>query len=437
MDLLQKMWRLFFLFLSFIEPIYYCPAVSSCSSFEGKGKLTDHYGPCMDEGKRYGLTRHNPVKVGHVQEIDLGSFGKRSMITKAVKPPIFEIPDFLTTDECDHIMKQAGKQGLENSVAKGGLTPKLSPILPDNVTGSIKPNELGGQFEHWDRDKDGVITLLEVLKFARRKRLLFLNKEEIVSMIKKLNITEAEDGTITMDEFQTANTLGMDTYFDKLHRLHPKHRDRYSEQTWIKFGSLADQTMSRILRRVAKLTKLPSEIVHGGEELQVVRYQPYGHYHAHYDSETHARKNVACCHQVLQGKRCRLCRYVTVLYYLNDNYTGGETAFPFADNITMDIEKAKIRKLGKDPFNLNEYCHDSNLVVKQKRGTAMLWYNHKMDYKNGGWLGDLDDYSLHGGCMVTEGEKWIANNWLTAPYHHTKEIPSIFLRRFEVYSVRD
>ena len=31
------------------------------------------------------------------------------------------------------------------------------------VTGSIRVNELGGQFEHWDRDNNGVITLLEVM----------------------------------------------------------------------------------------------------------------------------------------------------------------------------------------------------------------------------------------------------------------------------------
>ena len=65
----------------------------------------------------------------------------------------------------------------------------------------------------------------------------------------------------------------------------------------------------------------------------------------------------------------------------------------------------------------------------------MMWYNHKVDYKNGGWLGELDGYSLHGGCMVTEGEKWIANNWLTAPYHHDVDTPSMFLSRFEGYGM--
>jgi hypothetical protein len=43
-----------------------------------------------------------------------------------------EIPDFLSEEECEFIMDQALKQGMQNSVAKGGLTPKLRPILPDN-----------------------------------------------------------------------------------------------------------------------------------------------------------------------------------------------------------------------------------------------------------------------------------------------------------------
>lgn len=29
-----------------------------------------------------------------------------------------------------------------------------------------------------------------------------------------------------------------------------------------------------------------------------------------------------------------------------------------------------------------------------------------------GWVGEVDDYSLHGGCLVTRGTKWIANNWI-------------------------
>ena len=58
-------------------------------------------------------------------------------------------------------------------------------------------------------------------------------------------------GKITKAEFPNTNILGIDGYFYKLQRLHPKHRDRYSEQTWVSFGRSADKnkTMSRILKR--------------------------------------------------------------------------------------------------------------------------------------------------------------------------------------------
>lgn len=34
-------------------------------------------------------------------------------------------------------------------------------------------------------------------------------------------------------------------------------------------------------------------------------------------------------------------------------------------------------------------------------------------YLLAGWLGELDQLSQHGGCDVLEGNKWVANLWLT------------------------
>ena len=51
-----------------------------------------------------------------------------------------------------------------------------------------------------------------------------------------------------------------------------------------------------------------------------------------------------------------------------------------------------------------------------------MWYNHYLD--DSAWLADLDWKTLHGGCDILKGEKWIANNWLTAPNFEEKHIPS-------------
>jgi len=74
---------------------------------------------------------------------------------------------------------------------------------------------------------------------------------------------------------------------------------------------------------------------------------------------------------------------------------------------------------------LNEHCYESNLVIKAKKGSAVAWYNHHVDV-NTGWLGEIDEWSLHGGCEVRKGEKWIANMWLTAPYAADKDITSMY-----------
>lgn len=80
----------------------------------------------------------------------------------------------------------------------------------------------------------------------------------------------------------------------------------------------------------------------------------------------------------------------------------------------------------QDLYNLREYCHKSNLVVTPSKGTAIMWYNHFMDPENG-WMGEMDPYSIHGGCAVRKGIKWIANNWITAPYKKHAHVPSRYI----------
>lgn len=33
-------------------------------------------------------------------------------------------------------------------------------------------------------------------------------------------------------------------------------------------------------------------------------------------------------------------------------------------------------------------------------------------YMLSGWVGEQDEYALHGGCVVTKGVKWVANKWI-------------------------
>lgn len=111
---------------------------------------------------------------------------------------------------------------------------------------------------------------------------------------------------------------------------------------------------------------------------------------------------------------------------MNEPKRGGETAFPVADNETLTREGVlyQYRVKHRDVFDLTNHCHDSNLVVKPQKGTAILWYNHYVDKENE-WIGDINPFSLHGGCEVIDGEKWIANNWINVDNNYDKQMEYI------------
>jgi len=69
-------------------------------------------------------------------------------------------------------------------------------------------------------------------------------------------------------------------------------------------------------------------------------------------------------------------RMATFMFYLSDVIKGGATAFP---------------KLGVSVF--------------PERGAAAFWYNLRRS-------GRGDARTLHGGCPVAYGAKWIANKWI-------------------------
>jgi prolyl 4-hydroxylase len=77
-------------------------------------------------------------------------------------------------------------------------------------------------------------------------------------------------------------------------------------------------------------------------------------------------------------------RFATLLLYLNDGMEGGETSFPKWRN-----------------------AHSSEaLHVKPEKGKAVLFYSLLPD-------GNYDDLSEHAALPVKQGEKWLANLWVS------------------------
>ena len=129
---------------------------------------------------------------------------------------------------------------------------------------------------------------------------------------------------------------------------------RKSETAWL---STEDPIIRSVVERCVSRTDRPIE---NCEQLQVLRYKEGGHYNPHQDV-------------FYQDKNKRLYTFIIAL---NDEYEGGETAFPVIN------EKYKL-----------------------KAGDVLFF--HTLD--NYGL--DTSD-ALHGGQPVKSGEKWVCNLWV-------------------------
>lgn len=141
---------------------------------------------------------------------------------------------------------------------------------------------------------------------------------------------------------------------------------RTSSNTWIKRNTTP--VVETLYRRVADLLGIQHQILtthDNAEDIQVVHYHVGEEYRAHYDWGVRGYPE---------------SRFITVLLYLSDDFTGGETSFP----------KAKFK-------------------IHPKKGNAVVFYSLLED-------GNGDINSLHASIPVSTGEKWLANFWVWDPY---------------------
>ena len=139
---------------------------------------------------------------------------------------------------------------------------------------------------------------------------------------------------------------------------------RNSTQVWIEAKS--HPILQKLSKISEELTGYPST---NQESIQIVKYTQGGKFDAHYDS---CVQNETICKEMNRGAGQRR---TTLLVYLNEGMTGGETEF----------------------VNLNQ-------KIKPETGKAILFYSSDDDDK-------IIENSKHRGCPVLEGEKWIATIW--------------------------
>lgn len=140
---------------------------------------------------------------------------------------------------------------------------------------------------------------------------------------------------------------------------------RKSKTSWLNKN---DPIVKKIIMRVCNLTNSSFENV---ENLQVVKYEKEGYYNEHFDTVTSNSDNEK--HFLSQGGH----RLITMLIYLNDDFTEGGTKFVFL-----------------------------NKVVKPPKYSGILFYT--FDKK----MIKCHPKSYHAGLPIKSGNKYIANVWI-------------------------
>ncbi|XP_071382417.1 transmembrane prolyl 4-hydroxylase [Centroberyx affinis] len=348
------------------------------------------------------LPRVEGIRVGHVQKVSLVPDKVHEMRTLSLKPLLFEIPEFLSEEECRVVMQLAQLKGLMESQL---MVQEGQEELVEEL--NLSPEEI---FNLLDINQDGQLQLHEILTHSRVRDGIWLTPENLREIYAGLKADKDDNGLLSLEEFRL---LSNDAFQRFLLQRGVKRSQlvRNSRHTWLYQGKGAHQVLQDLKKRVTRLTQLPSALVDLSEPLQVVRYEQGGHYHAHHDSGP-VYPETACTHTRLAANTSTpfetSCRYITVLFYLNSVEGGGETAFPVADNRTYD--EVSLIQNDVDLLDTRKNCDKSNLRVKPTKGTAVFWYNYLSDGR--GWVGEQDEYSLHGGCVVTHGTKWVANKWI-------------------------
>ncbi|XP_066471304.1 transmembrane prolyl 4-hydroxylase-like [Tiliqua scincoides] len=369
--------------------------------------------PSLSQGgsRSDALPRLEGVQVGYNQKVVLFPNKINFMKTLSLKPLVFEIQDFLSEDECKLIIRLAEQEGLEESEIRfsGNKVEHLEMLGVDQMK----------IFSLLDYNQDGELQILEVFRRECLGNGQWLTPEDVQEMYIALKADPDGNGVLSVDEFKEVNLQDVNKYID-MKKANTSDLVRKSQQAWLVQGKGAHPIMHSIRQRVIRLTRLPAEIIEHSEALQVVQYDQGGYYHAHWDSKD-AIPGIASIHfeQFVDISPCHSSsRYATVLFYLNNVTGGGETSFPIADNSTYDL--LSLIQNNIDLRDTYRHCDKGNLRIKPMQGTAILWYNHLSNDE--GWVGEIDDYSLHGGCLVTEGTKWIANQWINVDHSKTRQL---------------
>lgn len=203
------------------------------------------------------FSRRRGFEVGHIQFIQFKE-KQYQIVTRSLQPLMFEIPDFLSHSECDHIVKLAEQKGLEMSKTLADDSKPASPEIMDLRISRYK--RIGRRFANH------LGSVEKMTEFINQAEAIYPRKADAEKMFKMFDVNK--DNNITEEELFLAPDNVMQNLYNCLesYKSNPLYRSRYSTQTWL---PMSDNLLQELQGKIVKVTDLPKHIVEDSEDLQV------------------------------------------------------------------------------------------------------------------------------------------------------------------------
>lgn len=245
----------------------------TCSSRGPSAFDNDEEIPCFTDGlyaesSDMRLPRRDPVAVGHVETIQVDEEKSMQLKTRSVKPPIFEIQDFLNDEECDHLVALSEKKGLEESETAKGAKQVVTREGTNETLTEEQMKMYCKRIKRYDSNKDGNITMIEFAGFVYHITKMLVRMNDLWLVYETLLPEEAR--VITYENCTKVNRTQFVEFVYQLFNINrlPYYKARYSEHSWIELND-NDPVLKRMKSRIAQIAQMSIWQIDHSEALQV------------------------------------------------------------------------------------------------------------------------------------------------------------------------
>lgn len=225
----------------------------------------------MSPDSVFRLVKLNGVKVGHVRVMNLTHSKTHRVVTRSLRPLLFEIPEFLSHKECDLFIQLTQERHLEDSETVFGRGEGIDRIeferklIRKNLTFERKVFCKSLERECNDLNSDGKISLQEFVEYMDYHKHIHPTKEDASPMFELLDLDS--DGYVVYEECSNTTLSSFVEFLYHIEKLKssPRYFIRFSESTSLPMDK---PIIKSLQERIVKLTGLSRTLIEKSEPIQ-------------------------------------------------------------------------------------------------------------------------------------------------------------------------